>query len=66
RGVAQRGLERLVRDEEVGGSNPLAPTISDILNFAGFVRRKAASRWGGFLAVRAQILVRKRFAFFVQ
>src|SRR5262249_30708480 len=25
RGVAQLGLERLVRDQEVGGSNPLAP-----------------------------------------
>ena len=26
RGVAQLGLERLVRDQEVGGSNPLAPS----------------------------------------
>ena len=30
--------------------------------FAGFVRRQAASRWGGFLPVRAEILVQKRFA----
>jgi len=29
--------------------------------FAGFVRRQAASRWGGFLPVRAEILVQKRF-----
>ncbi len=27
RGVAQPGLERLVRDQEAGGSNPLTPTI---------------------------------------
>ncbi len=26
RGVAQLGLERMVRDHEAGGSNPLAPT----------------------------------------
>lgn len=26
RGVAQPGLERLVRDQEVAGSNPVAPT----------------------------------------
>ena len=26
RGVAQLGLERYVRDVEVGGSNPLTPT----------------------------------------
>jgi hypothetical protein len=30
--------------------------------FAGFVRRQAASRWGGFLPVRAEILAQKRFA----
>jgi hypothetical protein len=31
-------LERLVRDQEVGGSNPLAPTISfnEIRAFSGF------------------------------
>ena len=27
RGVAQSGLARLLREQEVGGSNPLAPTI---------------------------------------
>ncbi len=27
RGVAQPGLEHLVRDQEAGGSNPLTPTI---------------------------------------
>jgi len=30
--------------------------------FADFVRREAASRWGGFLLVRAEILAQKRFA----
>ena len=30
--------------------------------FAGFVRRQTASRWGGFLPVRAEILAQKRFA----
>ena len=30
--------------------------------FAGFVRRQATSRWGGFLSVRAEILAQKRFA----
>jgi hypothetical protein len=30
--------------------------------FASFVRRQAASRWGGFLPVRAEILAQKRFA----
>jgi predicted secreted protein len=30
--------------------------------FAGFVRRQAASRWGGFLPVRAEVLAQKRFA----
>jgi len=29
--------------------------------FAGFVRRQAASRWGGFLPFRAETLVQKRF-----
>ena len=29
--------------------------------FAGFVRRQAASRWGRFLPVRAEILAQKRF-----
>ena len=28
RGVAQLGLERLVRDQEVAGSNPVAPTAN--------------------------------------
>ena len=31
--------------------------------FAGFVRRQAASRWGGFLPVRAEILAQNGFAF---
>ena len=30
--------------------------------FAGFVRRQAASRWGGFLPVRAEILAQNGFA----
>jgi len=30
--------------------------------FADFVRRQAASRWGGFLPVRVEILSQKRFA----
>jgi hypothetical protein len=30
-------LERLVRDQEVGGSNPPAPTLKPANNFAGFV-----------------------------
>ena len=30
--------------------------------FAGFVRRQAASRWGGFLPFRAEIRAQKRFA----
>jgi len=30
--------------------------------FAGFVRRQAASRWGGFLPFTAEILAQKRFA----
>ena len=30
--------------------------------FAGFVRRQAASRWGGYLPVRAEILAQNRFA----
>ena len=30
--------------------------------FAGFVRRQAASRWGVFLPVRAEMLAQKRFA----
>ena len=30
--------------------------------FADFVRRQAASRWGGFLPFRAEILAQKRFA----
>jgi len=30
--------------------------------FAGFVRRQAASRWGGFLLVRAEIVAQNRFA----
>ena len=30
--------------------------------FADFVRRQAASRWGGFLPVRAEIIAQKRFA----
>jgi len=30
--------------------------------FAGFVRRQAASRWGGFLPFRAENLAQKRFA----
>ena len=30
--------------------------------FAGFVRRQAASRWGGFLPFRAEIIAQKRFA----
>jgi hypothetical protein len=30
--------------------------------FAGFVRRQAASRWGGFLPVSAEIVAQKRFA----
>ena len=29
---------------------------------AGFVRRQAASRWGGFLPIRAEILAQNRFA----
>jgi len=29
--------------------------------FAGFVRHQAASRWGGFLPVRAEIIAQKRF-----
>ena len=29
---------------------------------AGFVRRQTASRWGGFLPVRVEILAQKRFA----
>lgn len=29
RSIAQPGLERLVRDQEVGGSNPLAPICAD-------------------------------------
>ena len=31
RGVAQLGLERTAWDREVGGSNPLAPTINILL-----------------------------------
>ncbi|MGI6087664.1 MAG: hypothetical protein ACOYCD_06955, partial [Kiritimatiellia bacterium] len=30
--------------------------------FAGFVRRQAASRWGGFLPVRAENLAQNGFA----
>ncbi len=32
RGVAQFGLARLPWEQEVGGSNPLAPTIQDFSN----------------------------------
>ena len=30
RGVAQFGLERLVRDQEVAGSNPVSPTMKNL------------------------------------
>ncbi len=39
-----------------------AHTLKEKEIFAGFVRRQAASRWGGFLPVRAEILAQKRFA----
>ena len=35
RGVAQLGLERSVRDAEVGGSSPLTPTSLDEKPFGG-------------------------------
>ena len=41
-------LERLVRDQEVGGSNPLAPTTSKILPFIS-LRYLFRFACGGFL-----------------
>lgn len=38
-------LERLVRDQEVGGSNPLAPTILDFDKSAGTNRRSSNTEW---------------------
>lgn len=35
RGVAQLGLERLVWDQEVAGSNPVTPSIQSLMDFAG-------------------------------
>ena len=38
RGVAQLGLERLLWEQEVGGSNPLTPTSIFILKSGGRIR----------------------------
>ncbi len=46
RGVAQLGLERLVRDQEVVGSNPITPTFDN--SFAeSKLRLPAGVRWCG-------------------
>ena len=46
-------LARLVRDQEVGGSNPLAPTIQNLTNFARNFSIKHSRSYRMFLMFRS-------------
>src|SRR6516162_8646197 len=56
RGVAQLGLERLVRDQEVGGSNPLAPIFCGV-SFSPWKTARTAGFPGFFACDRPSGIV---------
>ncbi len=47
RGVAQPGLARSVRDAEVGGSNPLSPTIIFLIKHIPLFPKTSLERFSG-------------------